>query len=128
MSSLVPVEVVCPRCGAPRLAPREACPCGSLAARHGELLPAERSPLSPTSLEPVRKFLDSYWVAAGALLLVGPIGLPVVWLNRRIAWWLKIVITAALIGLTVVLPLALVIYWCEIAIRPLVDVMAKTAR
>jgi hypothetical protein len=69
--------------------------------------------------------LDNRWVVVGLLLVAGPAGLAALWLSRRFSKAVKIAATVAYAALTVAVPIALVRYWCETALRPLVDALAK---
>ncbi len=68
--------------------------------------------------------LERRWVVLAILLCAGPIGLPLVWLNSRFSRFSKIGVTVGFALVTVILPIVLVWYWCEAAIRPIVDVLA----
>ena len=69
--------------------------------------------------------LERRWVVLAILLCMGPIGLPLVWLSSRFSKLTKIGLTVGFVLLTVVFPIVLVWYWCEAAIRPLVEVLAR---
>jgi hypothetical protein len=69
--------------------------------------------------------LERRWVLITILLVAGPLGLLLVWPSRRFARSTKIVVTVGVVLVTVVLPLALAWYWCEMAVRPLVDALAR---
>lgn len=87
------------------------------AGAHGQLLakPAD------SSWHALRTALDNRWLVIGLLAVVGPLGLPAVWLNRRFSPATKIALTLLFFLLTVGLPLALTWYACETLLRPLVD-------
>lgn len=61
----------------------------------------------------------------GILLMTGPIGLPALWFSPRFSKTAKILLTIALLLVTVVLPLAVAWYYMDIVIRPVADALAK---
>ena len=69
--------------------------------------------------------LERRWVVLAILLCMGPLGLPLVWFNRRFSKLSKIVLTAGFVLVTIVFPIVLVWYWCEVAIRPLAEALAR---
>jgi hypothetical protein len=69
--------------------------------------------------------LDRRWVAMAILLCAGPVGLPLVWLSSRFSKLAKISLTAVFFLVTVIFPIAMVWYWCEVAVRPLVEALAR---
>jgi len=54
-----------------------------------------------------------------------PLGLPLVWLSSRFSKLAKIGLTTGFVLLTVIFPIVLVWYWCDAAMRPLVEVFAR---
>ena len=102
-------------------------------ALQGELLITE--PMSQTAnFEPapaslhidptIARALDNRLIVIAIVAVAGPLGLPALWFSRRFNRPTKIVATAAYLLLTVVFPLVMVYYWCELALRPLVDAFA----
>lgn len=69
--------------------------------------------------------LDNRWLVIGLVLVAGPVGLPALWFSRRFSRGVKIAATVFYALMTAVLPLAVVWYWCELAVRPLVDALAR---
>ena len=55
------------------------------------------------------------------LAVAGPIGLPALWFSGKFGRWTKIITTFVFLLITVAFPLAITYYFCEIALRPLVD-------
>lgn len=55
------------------------------------------------------------------MLLIGPLGLPALWLNRRFSRKSKILGTIGFLLLTIGLPIALTWYWCHHALQPLIE-------
>ena len=74
----------------------------------------------------IRRLLNNPLAIVGLLAVVGPLGLPALWLSKRFSRITKIVTTIVFLLVTVVLPLATAYYWLEIALRPLADVMHQT--
>jgi len=92
---------------------------------HDINLPADPAgPLAHPPEHAIRAWLDNRLLVTGLLLLVGPLGLPALWLNRRFSRITKILGTVAFMLVTVVLPIALTWYWCQTALQPLVDKFA----
>lgn len=128
MNELLVLATTCDRCGEPLPHGAEVCPeCNSrelamLLPPGGNgkpPVPAERGPVVGLTC------LDNRWLVVGLLLVAGPIGLPALWLSRRFSPGVKIATTVLYAALTVVVPIALVWYWCEAAVRPLVDALVK---
>ena len=71
------------------------------------------------------RLLSNRLVVVGILAIVGPLGLPALWLSPRFTRISKILTTAIFLLVTVVLPLAIAYYWLEIAMRPLVDAFGQ---
>jgi hypothetical protein len=71
------------------------------------------------------QYLERRWVVLAMVLCTGPIGLPLLWLSRRFSRLAKISLTAGFVLLTVVLPIVLVWYWCDVAIHPLVEALGR---
>jgi hypothetical protein len=61
----------------------------------------------------------------GLIAFSGPPGIVMLWLSRRFGSRTKALISAAYIALTIVLPIALIWYWCDFAMNPLVDALGK---
>ncbi len=90
--------------------------------RRASSVPSEQMPplfiaISPT-FAPV---LNNRWVVLMLLAVVGPLGLPALWLSPRFKPWVKATITLVWFLLTAVVPLAIAWYWLDYALRPLVD-------
>ena len=97
-----------------------------------ELVPAVASPIAEAEhngavqiqVDPaIGGILNNRLAVVGILALVGPLGLPALWLSRRFSKPTKIITTVLFLLVTVVMPLALAFYWLEIALRPLADAM-----
>lgn len=81
----------------------------------------------PVGRQPTRglRVLDNRWLVVGLLLVVGPIGLPALWLSRRFSKKVKIGVSLGYALVTIGLPVAMIWYWCEMSLRPLVDALAR---
>jgi hypothetical protein len=77
---------------------------------------------------PGAAWLESRWIVLGLLALTGPIGLPALWLSRRFSRAAKIAGTTVFVLATVVLPLVVAWYLCDVKLRPLVDALSTAAR
>lgn len=55
----------------------------------------------------------------------GPPGLLMLWLSRRFGSRTKLLISLGYLALTFLLPIALIWYWCDYAVSPLVDALGK---
>ena len=89
-------------------------------------IPARKAVGTQQALVPVMPmWLQRRWVVITILLVAGPMGLPVLWLSHRFSRFTKIIVTTGLALLTVVFPIVFTWYWCEVAIRPLLDVFTR---
>ncbi len=110
----------CRRCGIPVRDQEEKAVAGQAAA----VVIPEANQIAAAPVHPIssaRQLLDNRLFVVTLLLIVGPLGLPALWFNRRFSSLTKIFTTVVYFLLTAVLPLALAWYWLEIAVRPLVD-------
>jgi len=126
MNELVVVGDSCPVHGA-ALAPG----CGACPGRDVPSIPPPPSAMAPAPRQAVlylppevAAWLDNRWIVVGLLLAAGPMGLPALWLSRRFSRWTKIATTALFFLATAVLPLVATWYFCEVSLRPLVDVLS----
>ena len=125
MNELVVASLLCDHCG--RDTPIESEGCPDCEARR---VPVVVQPQVPTMAQRapaiiLPRSLERPWVVLAILLCTGPIGLPLVWLSRRFSRLAKIGLTAGFVLLTVILPIVLVWYWCDVAIHPLVEALAR---
>jgi hypothetical protein len=121
MNELIVASVLCDHCGRDVPAESDGCAeCRHVPAVAQRNVPtiAQRAPVLPPALE-------RRWVAIAIVLCAGPIGLPLVWLSSRFSRLAKISLSASFVLLTVIVPIALVWYWCEVPIRPLVEALAR---
>jgi hypothetical protein len=94
-----------------------------IVAQSDTALPAHPPQPQSISVSPaVQRLLANKWAVCGLLLCCGPLGLPLLWLSPRYSKVTKCAATILLLSVTVLLPIA--IYWwcCEVLLRPLVDV------
>ena len=73
----------------------------------------------------VRRLLDNRLLVASLLLVVGPLGLPALWLNRRFSRLTKILGTIGFLLISIVFPIVMTWYWCQHALQPLVDALLR---
>ncbi len=59
------------------------------------------------------------------IAVVGPLGLLPLWFSRRFGSRSKMTITLLYAAGTILFPIALIWYWCDYAISPLVDALGK---
>ncbi|PHS00794.1 MAG: hypothetical protein COA78_23540 [Blastopirellula sp.] len=106
----------------------------------GELLPSLQEPtVSPASLAAqsnqgiaessskniVKVVLNSRALLFGILLVFGPLGLPLIWFSPRFSMLSKVLVTTLTLGVTVVFPIAMTIYWADYALQPLLEAMQQ---
>jgi len=125
MNELIVASVLCDHCG--QEIPLKSDGCPECEARHVPVVAQRRvrtmAQRAPACILPPS--LERRWVVLAILLCTGPIGLPLVWLSSRFSKLAKIGLTAGFVLLTVIFPIVLVWYWCEVAIRPVVEVFAR---
>jgi len=128
MNELVVPATTCPHCGEPLPHGAEVCPdCDSHEPATRAAPSANGRPPPPAERGAVVGLacFDNRWLVVGLLLVAGPLGLPALWLSRRFSLAVKIATTALYATLTVAVPIGLVWYWCETAVRPVVDALVK---
>jgi ribosomal protein L40E len=126
MADYIVEKVVCRRCYAVLDATDNYCRhCGFATPRAGSV-PAEvvaavavgdQRPGKATAAQP--RWSDSPWVVLPMLFLVlGPLGLPMLWRSRRFHWIAKTVLTALVLGITVFV-LGMIWYVLNMSLAPL---------
>lgn len=88
----------------------------------GELvseLPSGLQDLTPSEPGPLPRIVNSHLVLWVVLLSLGPLGLPLFWISPRYHLWSKLLITVMTLGLTIVFPIALTLYFSDFAMQPL---------
>ncbi len=98
--------------------PPRVSPCG-LARRVGP--PSDFIAVSPA----VKQLLTNHWMIYGLLLFCGPIGLPLLWLSPRFSRLAKSAITLLLMSITLILPIIIYWYSCELLLRPLATALGR---
>ncbi len=120
MNELIIATSLCDRCGREIPPAWDDCPlCAALPAE----APSSSVP-APARLTPAHTLsaaLARRWVVISALLVVGPVGLPLLWLSPRFSGLAKILFTVGVMFVAVVLPIVLVWYFCNVLMRPLVE-------
>ena len=61
----------------------------------------------------------------GMIACAGPLGLLAMWFSQRFSNRAKVVTTASYVLLAIVAPLAVIWYWLNIALRPIVDILGQ---
>ena len=110
--------------------------CGDCGAACSELVvPSEpRNPLAPQpskelatvdNAATIQAVVNSRTFVVGMIAVAGPLGLLALWFNQRFSNRTKIITTVAYVLLAIVLPLVVVWYWLDVALRPLLEIFAK---
>ncbi|UUO07068.1 hypothetical protein M4951_01855 [Blastopirellula sp. J2-11] len=95
------------------------------AAHSGELLPPQQQYVPPPSTSGFQHAFE-YTIRSPALLIVllltlGPMALPLVVISPKLGVLTKVFLTVVTLGLTIVLPIALTIYFSHFAVMPALD-------
>ena len=61
----------------------------------------------------------------GMIACAGPLGLLAMWFSQRFSNRAKVITTVSYVLLAIVAPLAVIWYWLNIALRPIVDVLGQ---
>ena len=61
----------------------------------------------------------------GMIACAGPLGLLAMWFSQRFSNRAKVITTVSYVLLAIVAPLAVIWYWLDIALRPIVDVLGQ---
>ena len=81
-----------------------------------------------TTTDPAATFqavANNRMFVVGMIACTGPLGLLLMWFSQRFTNRTKVITTVSYILLAVVAPLAVIWYWWNIALRPLVDVLGQ---
>ena len=73
----------------------------------------------------IQTMVNSRTFVVGLIAVAGPLGLLALWFNQRFSNRTKIITTVAYVLLAIVLPLVVVWYWLDVALRPLVEILGK---
>ncbi len=121
-------RTVCRRCFAVLDAPDRFCRCCGAPTENAPADALDIVPVQVVSENPINrpKATDNPWIVLAMLFLVlGPLGLPMLWSCRRIDTIWKVVLTVVVVGLVAVI-IALVWFVLHQALAPLQDL--KTLR
>ena len=109
--------------------------CGDCGAACCELVvpSGPQNPLAQQSKElatvdpavTIQTMVNSRTFVVGLIAVAGPLGLLALWFNQRFSNRTKIITTVAYVLLAIVLPLVVVWYWLDVALRPLVEILGK---
>jgi len=125
--SFVVAKIVCRGCYVVLDAEDQYCrqcgtKCGTdpaAAPADDEMIPATVVPEKTATTRPSKPATDNPWVVLGLLFLVlGPLGLPMLWRSRAFSTWSKLAISVALLGV-IAAAIGLAWYMLAIAIAPL---------
>ena len=73
----------------------------------------------------LQSIVNNRMAVIGVIALIGPIGLPALWLSPRFANPTKIAITVTYVLATTIVPLMIAWYWLDYSLRPLVEVFRR---
>jgi hypothetical protein len=108
-----PGDQFCSACGA-LLLPVAAAP-----ARRELAIPPGSINSTTAKTSAMSVVLNSRGAVWCALLVAGPLGLPLLWLSPRFSSWSKIATTVLFFVVTVLLPIVVAYYFLDIAVQPL---------
>jgi len=80
---------------------------------------------APALVRPANPFWERRDFVVGLIAVSGPPGLLLLWLSRRFARRTKLLISLGYLALTVVFPVAMIWYWCNHALTPLVRALNR---
>lgn len=99
-----------------------------------QLIPSERTVFpaeivddlpAPALLQPATAVWERRDIVVGLIAVSGPPGLLMLWLSRRFAKRTKLLISLGYLALTVIFPVAMIWYWCNHALTPLVKALNR---
>ncbi|EAQ79057.1 hypothetical protein DSM3645_13875 [Blastopirellula marina DSM 3645] len=98
-------------------------------SRSGELLPQSQGYAPPPSTGGFQEAFD-FTIRSPALLIVllltfGPMALPLVVISPKLSVLCKVFLSVVTLGLTIVLPIALTIYFSHFAVMPALDAIRE---
>ena len=73
--------------------------------------------------ETFQAVVNNRMFVVGMIVCAGPLGLLAMWFSQRFTNRAKVITTVSYVLLAIVAPLAIIWYWWNIALRPLVDVL-----
>ena len=69
--------------------------------------------------------VNNWMFVVGMIICAGPLGLLAMWFSQRFTNRAKVITTVSYVLLAIVAPLAVIWYWLDIALRPIVDVLGQ---
>lgn len=99
-----------------------------------QLIPSERAVFpaeivddlpAPVLARPAAPFWERRDFVVGLIAVSGPPGILLLWLSRRFAKRTKFLISCGYFALTVLFPIAMIWYWCNHALTPLVRALNR---
>ncbi len=72
-----------------------------------------------------QKIADNRMIVLAMILFLGPLGFLALWCSRRFTNRAKVMVTASYALLVFVLPVAIIWFWMDLSLRPLVDMFGK---
>ena len=69
--------------------------------------------------------INNRMFVVGMIACAGPLGLLAMWFSQRFSNRAKVITTVSYVLLVIVAPLAVIWYWLDIALRPIVDVLGQ---
>ena len=76
----------------------------------------------------VERVLNNRMAVIGLVAFLGPLGLLALWFSRCFKTRTKIITTVAYVLLTTLLPIAIIWYWLNYSMRPLLEVFGQSVR
>ena len=102
--------------------------CCEVVVPSGRQNPLARQSKELATVDPavtIQTMVNSRMFVVGMIAVAGPLGLLALWFNQRLSNRTKIITTVSYVLLAIVLPLVVVWYWLDVALRPLVEILGK---
>ena len=128
------IDNFCPHCGNPVTAEDNFCRyCGStcydlISVKDNSELGVSNIPNQTAVVgvaDPVATVLNNRLLVIGVIAMIGPLGLPALWLSQRFSKSTKIVSTVVYMLVTTIVPLVFAWYLMDYSLRPLVEAFSK---
>jgi hypothetical protein len=74
---------------------------------------------------PLDAVLNNRLLVIGAIAMFGPLGFPALWFSPRFSAPIKIVTTVVYVMVTTIIPLAIIWYWLDYSLWPLVEAFSR---
>ena len=120
--ALLPVDNFCGQCGAG---------CRDLIVPSDAISEVDDQPgkskevATADSAATLQTVVNNRMFVVGMIACAGPLGLLAMWLSQRFTNRTKIIATVSYVLLAIVAPLAVIWYWLNIALRPVIDVLGQ---